>query len=171
MNHSFPLSFGGSLTLRGRLGHIIGLSTDSPYGPPAISSSEAFFMGGAESVPGFQSRGIARSTALEALGAASYWLSSAHYIFGIPSVPDFIKGQVHASACGVSGVIGGNEEQKRGFFSAFTQDSLRASVGFGMVGVLPGAGRLSLTFSKVLASNVGDNMTTGVQLSLVGSFD
>ncbi len=149
---------------------MIGLSADKPGDIPSITSVEAFHLGGAENIPGFYSRGVARSAHLESLGMCSYWLASAHYILGIPSVPDFLKLQLHASACGAGGVIGGPEEQQS-FSSAFSPDALRASTGIGLVAALPGTGRISLTMSKVLASRIEDRMTNFIQIGFATSFD
>lgn len=149
---------------------MIGLGSDSPGEPPCVTSVEAFHLGGAENVPGFYARGIARSSHLESLGMSSYWLASAHYVLGIPSVPDFLKVQLHASACGASGVLGGPPEQQ-GFSGAFTPDALRASVGVGLVAALPGTGRVSLTVSKIVASRIEDRTTDVIQLGFATSFD
>ena len=171
MHKSHPMA-GGSLTLRGHLAHVFPLNgTPIPgHRNPSLSSLDAFFLGGAHLIPGFNTRGIARSAARESLGASSYWLLSAHYLCRLPSAPDFLRAHVHASACGAGGIIGGPEEQQ-GFSSAFSPASLRASVGFGIVAALPGTGRLTLTYSRLLAHQPLDDTNTFIQLGFSASFD
>jgi outer membrane protein assembly factor BamA len=106
----------------------------------------------------------------ESLGACTYWLASLHYLFPFPSAPAFIRGHLHASACGVGGIIGGSSEQQN-LFSAFTADALRASVGMGLVAGLPGTGRMTLTVSKILAQQSNDYTTPYIQLGISASFD
>lgn len=175
-NVSIPLSSGEgsgpSLTLRGKLGHFFPLNGRPEPGRrnPSVSSVDAFHLGGAHLMPGFETRGIARSDAQESLGSTSFWLTSAHLLFPLPSTPDFIRGHVHASACGVSGILGGKAEQLD-FSSMFSGDALRTSVGVGVILGMSGIGRMTLTWSKILSQQANDASSGFIQMGFTTSFD
>ncbi len=170
--HSVPLGATGSLTFRGRLGHIVDLSGGS--GPeeghrhPSVTFVDAFHV--AQRMPGFNTHGIGVTANKEDLGACSYWLASAHYLFGLPGAPDFVMGHLHATACAVGGVISSGPEHY-GLGTLFRDSSVRASAGAGIVLSLPGMGRLSFILSKVLKHDPRDLLATAVQVSFSSSFD
>lgn len=163
----------GALLFRLRGGHILPLNGYAPQGHahPSVSSIDAFHMGGAHLVPGFQTRGIARTSAQESLGSCTYWLASSHLVFGFgPNMPSFLKWQLHASACGVSDTLGTSPD-RQGISTAFAPDSLRASAGIGLIAGLVGAGRLTLTWSRILRAQADDATTHYIQLGFTTSFD
>lgn len=169
---AYPIAMiGGSAQLRLRIGHLLPLS--SSESSPCYNSLDAYHLGGGATIPGFHSRGVARSDSLESLGFGSYWLSSIHYTRNIPHVPNIIAAHIHASACGVSNVIG---KKKRNHDDGdddglISSHSLRASVGVGIVLALPGTGRISLTWSKVLMQQQNDALSRFIQLAFTTSFD
>lgn len=171
VQHSQLVWFGGSVTLRARAGHIVPLGDDGPRGStPRLTSVDAFFLGGAAELPGFQARGAGRTSSLESLGAASYWLTSAHWTLPVPGAPEMLRVQFHASAAGLAGLLGGPPEQ-RDLSHAFSPDALRASAGVGLVAAIPGTGRVSVSISKILAARLEDNTTQLFQLGFATSFD
>ncbi len=174
-NAALPLpQLDGSLVLRFRGGHIIPLRgrAEPEHANPSVSSLDAFHVGGPHHVPGFQPRGVGRTHAHESLGNTTYWLASAHLLFGLGAmVPSFIKGHVHASACGVSDVIGAAVASPQGVLGALDSSALRASAGLGLVLGLPGMGRLTFTWSHVFREQTNDNTTKYVQVGFTTSFD
>lgn len=172
-NVAVPLDIGGSLVLRGRVGHVLPLrgSPDVGFAHPSVNSVDVFHLGGAHEVPGYQLRGIGRTSAGESLGSCSYWLVSSHYLFGLGSwFPDFMKGQLHASACGVANVLGGTAAEQ-GVLAAVQGNSVRASAGVGMIAAIVGAGRLTLTWSRTFNAQQYDSTTNYIQLGFTTAWD
>lgn len=174
INRTLPLNEEVSLFFRLRGGYIIPLRGREPAPGRAsrsVPTIDAFHLGGAHQVPGFNTRGIGHNAAGESLGASAYWLASAHCFFGLGSVmPKWIKGHVHASACSVADLIAGPADQ-RSLSTLLQPSAARASVGAGVVIALLGTGRLTFTYSRVLNSLPGDSTASKIQFGFTSSFD
>ena len=158
-----------SLSLSASGGLLSPMRTSSGHENSVVSTIDRFKIGGPLSMRGFGLNGISSNNGF--LGSTAYWQCCSQWYFPLPYlrrkntwIADNLRGHAFCEAGSVGNPLG------RTFFKAmsesWTLDSIRASLGVGMVLRLGDCGRAELNYCVPIRSRGGDRIRHGLQMGI-----